>query len=71
MSRFACILLALSVAACGVERPLIKPADIPKYEAARQRKRDQAAQDEIELQQKNAADAAADAAAAKALQGTP
>lgn len=58
MRRLAFILLALSVAACGVERPLIKPKDIPAYEAAKQRKRDKAAQDALDEQQQNAGEKA-------------
>jgi hypothetical protein len=62
MRRPCLILLALSLAACGVQRPLMKPADIPAYEAAKQRKRDKMAQDEQQLQQQNAADAAGEKA---------
>ena len=62
MRRLAFLLLALSVAACGVERPLLKPSQIPAAEAARQRKRDKIAQEEADQQQQDAADAAGEKA---------
>lgn len=58
MRRLTYFILALSLASCGVQRPLIKPADIPAYQAAQQRKREKIAQEELEQQKMDAADAA-------------
>ena len=47
MVLFPCLVLA----ACGVQRPLIAPKDIPAYQEQRQKKRDrieQEKQEEIE-----------------------
>ena len=62
MRRLCLMLFALSLTACGVERPLVKPADIPAYDAARQRRIDKAKEDQLEMQQQNAADAAGEKA---------
>lgn len=43
------IALALLVTACGVQRPLIRPADIPAYEKSQREKRERMEQDQREL----------------------
>ncbi len=62
MRRLALIWLCVGLTACGVQRPLIKPMDVPAYEAARQAKRDKIAREQQEQQQQDAADAAAEKA---------
>ncbi len=56
--RLASILLVFAVAACGVQRPLIKPADIPAFEAAKRAKREKIAREMQAQQQQDAADVA-------------
>lgn len=43
-------LLALIVASCGVQRPLIRPKDIPAYEEQQRKKREQIEQEQRDLE---------------------
>lgn len=38
MTRVILLSLVLLTAACGIQRPLVRPADIPEYERKRQEK---------------------------------
>lgn len=53
--QFALIALALSVASCGVQRPLLRPKDIPAYEKEQREKRERIEREQREFEQKNAA----------------
>ena len=50
MRNVPLILLALTVTACGVQRPLIRPKDIPAYEEQQRKKREQIEQEQRELE---------------------
>jgi hypothetical protein len=43
--------LALIVASCGVQRPLMRPKDIPAYEEQQRKKREKIEQEQRELEQ--------------------
>ncbi len=43
-------MLALIVAGCGVQRPLIRPSEIPAYEKQQREKRDRIEQEKRELE---------------------
>ena len=58
MSRMLLLSLALMLAACGVQRPLMKPKDIPAYREEQRQKREKLDQE----QRDDAAKAAARAA---------
>lgn len=49
MRTFSLILLAFAVTACGVQRPLIRPKDIPAYEEQQRQKREEIEQEQREL----------------------
>ena len=49
MRIFLLTFLALTVTACGVQRPLIRPKDIPAYEKQQREKREQVEQEQREL----------------------
>ncbi len=51
MHRFLFALLTLSLASCGVQRPLIKPSEIPAYEKSQREKREKYEQEQRELEQ--------------------
>jgi predicted small lipoprotein YifL len=42
--------LVVSLAACGVQRPLMRPKDIPAYEEQQRKKREQIEQEKRELE---------------------
>lgn len=50
MRRILWMCLGLTVAACGVQRPLMKPKDIPAYEQKQREKREKIEQEQRELQ---------------------
>ncbi len=52
------VLLAFTVTACGVQRPLLRPKEIPAYEEQQRKKREKIEQETREQQQKEAARAA-------------
>ena len=54
MRSASLIFLALLVASCGVQRPLIKPKDIPAYEEQRRKKRESLEQDKRALEELDA-----------------
>lgn len=60
-------LLALVVTACGVQRPLIAPKDIPAYEEKQRKKQERIDQERRE----NAAKAAAQKAASEKAAAAP
>ena len=43
-------ILALVVTSCGVQRPLIRPKDIPAYEEQQRKKRERIEQEKRELE---------------------
>ncbi len=51
MRKIPLLFLVLTLAACGVEKPLIKPKDIPAYEAKKQQRIDQYEQEQRELEE--------------------
>jgi hypothetical protein len=51
MRGFYLIPLAFIVASCGVQRPLIKPKDIPAFEEEQRKKREKIEQEMQEQQQ--------------------
>ncbi len=57
----ALMMVALTLASCGVQRPLMKPSDIPAYEAEQLKKRERIAQEQREFEEKAAAKKAAEA----------
>ncbi len=66
MNRFLLFSVALTLTACGVQRPLIRPSEIPAYEE-QQRKKKEAIEKELrELEAIDAQRAAEKAAADKA-----
>lgn len=56
MRHLTLMLIALTVAACGVQRPLLRPKDIPAYEEQQRKKREKIEQEMREDQQKAAQD---------------
>ena len=62
MRIFCITLLVLAVASCGVQRPLMRPKDIPAYEQQQRKKIEKIEQENRELQ---AIDAKAKAAKTK------
>jgi predicted small lipoprotein YifL len=53
MSRAVLIAMAvLMTAGCGVRRPLIPPADVPAYKAARAKKLEQRERNRVEEEQR-------------------
>jgi predicted small lipoprotein YifL len=58
--------LALIVAACGVQRPLMRPSEIPAYEKKQQEKREKIEQEMRDDAEKAAAEKAAAEAAGQA-----
>lgn len=54
MRLITLIFLSLSVASCGVKRPLIRPKDIPAYEEQQRKKRESLEQDKRELEELDA-----------------
>lgn len=50
MRGFLFILLAFTVTACGVQRPLMRPKDIPAYEEQQRKKRENIEQEMRELE---------------------
>ena len=51
MMRILLITLALVVASCGVQRPLIKPSAIPAFKEQQREKREKMEQEQRELEQ--------------------
>ncbi len=51
MRVIACIALALIVASCGVQRPLMRPKEIPAFEEKQRKKRETIEQEQRELEQ--------------------
>lgn len=51
-------LLALSLAGCGVQRPLIRPSEIPAYEQKQREKREKIEQEQRDDTEKAAAERA-------------
>jgi hypothetical protein len=47
---FCLIVLALTVASCGVQRPLMRPKDIPAYEEQQRKKREEIEQEQRQLE---------------------
>lgn len=58
MRNLTLILLALTMTACGVQRPLIRPKDIPAYEEEQRKKREKIEREMEEDQEKAAQDPA-------------
>ena len=46
-------LMAVMLAGCGVQRPLMKPKDIPAFEEQLHKKREKLEQEQRELEQEN------------------
>ncbi len=61
------IFLTLLVTGCGVQRPLLRPADIPAYEEQQRKKREDIAREERELEAIDAKKPVAPAAANPAI----
>ncbi|MFZ4540656.1 MAG: hypothetical protein ACOYNL_02450 [Rickettsiales bacterium] len=52
MMRAALVtLIVLSVASCGVPRPLIRPKEVPAYEEQQRKKRERIEQEQREMEQ--------------------
>lgn len=67
MRSFVLLSLALGLAACGVQRPLMRPKDIPAYEEQQRKKRQEIIDEQKELDAIDAKRAAEDAAQRKAV----
>lgn len=67
MRSFILLSLALVLAACGVQRPLMRPKDIPAYEEQQRKKRQEIIDEQKELDAIDAKRAAEDAAQRKAV----
>jgi hypothetical protein len=67
MRPFILLSLALVLAACGVQRPLMRPKDIPAYEEQQRKKRQEIIDEQKELDAIDAKRAAEDAAQRKAV----
>jgi predicted small lipoprotein YifL len=67
MRSFVLLSLALVLAACGVQRPLMRPKDIPAYEEQQRKKRQEIIDEQKELDAIDAKRAAEDAAQRKAV----
>ncbi|MES2985165.1 MAG: hypothetical protein V4735_08270 [Pseudomonadota bacterium] len=65
MRLFAITAAALLLSACGVQRPLMKPKDIPAYEAQQREKRERLEQEQRDDEAQAAARAAAQAGGAQ------
>jgi hypothetical protein len=67
MRPFILLSLALVLASCGVQRPLMRPKDIPAYEEQQRKKRQEIIDEQKELDAIDAKRAAEDAAQRKAV----
>jgi predicted small lipoprotein YifL len=65
------LMLALILAACGVQRPLIPPKDVPAYNEEQRKKRKNIEKQKREDEARAAAQAKAAAAAAAIAPGKP